>query len=536
MSASATDLKRWIEEAAPALCGGYVHRIWRAGERDATDETWVVFVRHHENNDPAMRPVRRVALEISLAGEVSRLVALPPEGVSADDKKLKKGWGRDSLPYLSLLRREMVGARVTAIEQLPDDRIACLRVEHDPSPPNADAVPREAHQRLGLWVELMGRQGNLILTHEDDPSATAPLVLASLNAARRGRPFERGLPYRSPPPRDQEPKPATLALEVEPDPETLALGQAVSLQLKRAAEELQASSRLGVLRRGLKKAKKRQLGIQSKLVIQVAEIQNADRYEAEGDLIKTNLAQIKRGAKSVTLTDYTSGEACEVTIKLDPAKDGLENMKARYKRAKKLRRGEGNLMMRQGETDAQLEVIQALLAGLDALDPDDEAGLDALEGKVRKEGILPKEKVAPKRKQEVNQGPRRYRTTENHLVMVGRSDAENDRLTMRTARGNDLFFHVAGCPGSHVILRVDPKRPPNHESLVDAATLAVYYSKARQRGKVDVHYTPRKWVKKPRGAKPGLVQISNFKTVRAGGQPDRTRRMLDSLEREGDDS
>lgn len=536
MSASATDLERWIAEAEPALRGGYVHRIWRAGQRDGADETWVVFVRHHENGDPAERPVRRVALEISLAGEVSRLVSLPPEGVQADDKKLKKAWARDSLPFLSLLRREMGGARVTGLEQLPGDRVACLRVEHDPPAPNAEAIPREGHEKLALWVELIGRQGNLILSHEDDESATGPLVLDSLNAGRRGRPFERGLPYRSPPPREvAEKPPATLATEVEPDPETLALGQAVSQGLKRVALELQADSRLGTLSRGLKKARKRILGIQVKLERQVAEVADADRYEAEGDLIKANLGQIKRGAKTVTLTDYTSGEGREVTLTLDPAKDALENMKARYKRAKKLRRGEGNLLMRQGETDAQLEAIDGLLATLETLDPEDEEGLAALEAKARKEGALPKEKKAPKRKQQVNQGPRRYRTSEGHLVMVGRSDEENDKLTMRIARGNDLFFHVAGCPGSHVILRVDPKRPPNHESLVDAGTLAVYYSKARQRGKVDVHYTPRKWVKKPRGAKPGLVQISNFKTVRAGGEPERTKRMLDSLE-QGDDS
>lgn len=536
MSASATDLERWIAEAGPALTGGYVHRIWRAGERDGADETWVVFVRHHENGDPSERPVRRVALELSLAGEVSRLVALPPEGVQADEKKLKKAWARDSLPFLSLLRRELGGARVVGIEQLEGDRVACLRVEHDPPAPNAEEIPREGHEKLALWVELIGRQGNIILSHEDDPSATAPLVLDSLNSGRRGRPFERGLPYRSPPPREQHEKPpATLATDIEPDPETLALGQAVSKELKRLALELQADSRLGVISRGLKKARKRLLGIQVKLQKQVEEVADADRYEAEGDLIKANLGQLKRGAKSVTLTDYTSGEAREVTISLDSSKDPLENMKARYKRAKKLRRGEGNLLMRQGETDAQLETLEALLSELEALEPEDEAGLDALEAKARKEGVLPKDKKAPKRKQQVNQGPRRYRTREGHLVMVGRSDAENDRLTMRTARGNDLFFHVAGCPGSHVILRVDPKRPPNHESLVDAGTLAVYYSKARQRGKVDVHYTPRKWVKKPRGAKPGLVQISNFKTVRAGGEPERTKRMLDSLE-QGDES
>ena len=535
MSANATDLSRWIEEASPALVGGHVHRVWRAGERDGADETWVVLVRHHHEGDPSTPPLRRVALEISLAGDASRLVALPPESVLADDKKLKKAWARDSFPFLSLLRRQLVGGRVSALEQVRGDRIVSLRVEHAESAPNAEAIPREGPRRLALQVELMGRQGNLILGHEDDPSAAGPLVLGFLNSARRGRPFERGLPYRLPPARDLEPQPASIATEVSPNSETLALGRAVSSQLQTAAEELLADSRLGTLRRALKKSLKRAESLQVKLAAELKETAAADRFEAEGDLLKANLGQVPRAATSVTLTDYASGEAREVTLSLDPAKEPLENMAARYKRAKKLRRGAGNLLRRQGETDAQLETAREMLAALDALEGEDPDALEALEERARAEGLLPKLKAAPKRKQQVNQGPRSYRTKENHVVLVGRSDEENDRLTMRTARGNDLFFHVAGCPGSHVILRVDPKRPPNHESLVDAASLAVYYSKARQRGNVDVHYTARKWVKKPRGAKPGLVQISNFKTVRAGGDQERTRRMLDSLEHNGDE-
>ena len=153
---------------------------------------------------------------------------------------------------------------------------------------------------------------------------------------------------------------------------------------------------------------------------------------------------------------------------------------------------------------------------------------------MRKKGALPKQK-GPRVRQQVNQGPRSFRTLEGHEVLVGRNDDENDRLTMRTARGKDLFFHVRSCPGSHVILRVDPKRPPNYESLLDAATLAVYYSKARQRGAVDVSYTPRKWVRKPKGAKPGLVIVSNQKTLRTGGNPERLRRVLGTArDREGD--
>ncbi|MCW8137984.1 MAG: DUF814 domain-containing protein [Planctomycetota bacterium] len=244
------------------------------------------------------------------------------------------------------------------------------------------------------------------------------------------------------------------------------------------------------------------------------------------------MAAIPRGAREARLTDYATGEAVEVVVALDPAEPVQDQFQALYKKARKLRAGEASVQTRLGEVDRGIADLQALVAAIEETAPDDDEALDAHEKTLRKLGALPKE-AAPRAKAQVNQGPRSFRTREGHEVLVGRNDEENDRLTMRMARGNDLFFHVRGMPGSHVILRVDPNRPPNHESLLDAATVAVHWSKARNRGAaVDVSYTPRKWVKKPRGAKPGLVQISNEKTIRAGNDPERLRRVLGTGRRE----
>ena len=86
---TAADLARWISEAAPALRGAYVHRVWRAGTPSEADERWVLLARHHDEGNPSARAVGRVALQFALTGEVARFVALPPEDVQADDKKLK---------------------------------------------------------------------------------------------------------------------------------------------------------------------------------------------------------------------------------------------------------------------------------------------------------------------------------------------------------------------------------------------------------------------------------------------------------------
>ncbi|MBI3724775.1 DUF814 domain-containing protein, partial [bacterium] len=132
-------------------------------------------------------------------------------------------------------------------------------------------------------------------------------------------------------------------------------------------------------------------------------------------------------------------------------------------------------------------------------------------------------------------GPRKF-DSRGFTILVGRSNEENDRLTLTVARGNDLFFHVRGFPGSHVIVRTERDKSVPLETLLDAAALAVHYSKVRGNTRADVSYTPRKYVRKPRGAKPGLVEISNEKTIRPDGDPARLARLLATAhERETDE-
>jgi len=92
-------------------------------------------------------------------------------------------------------------------------------------------------------------------------------------------------------------------------------------------------------------------------------------------------------------------------------------------------------------------------------------------------------------------------------ILAGRTDADNDRLSLRIARANDWWFHVRGMPGSHVVLRVPDGEQSDRATLKQAAAVAAYYSKARSGGVVPVSATLAKYVSKPRGAKPGTVEI-----------------------------
>jgi predicted ribosome quality control (RQC) complex YloA/Tae2 family protein len=100
-----------------------------------------------------------------------------------------------------------------------------------------------------------------------------------------------------------------------------------------------------------------------------------------------------------------------------------------------------------------------------------------------------------------------YKLPQGWIVIAGRTDEDNDRLSLRMAAPNDWWFHVRGQPGSHVILRVPTGQDPDRSVLKMAAAIAAYHSKARQGGVVPVSATRARYVTKPRGAKPGTVQI-----------------------------
>ena len=109
---------------------------------------------------------------------------------------------------------------------------------------------------------------------------------------------------------------------------------------------------------------------------------------------------------------------------------------------------------------------------------------------------------------------------------MGRSDAANDFLSTRLARGKDLFFHLDGAPGSHVILRTEGRSDPPSEAVLDACELAVHFSKQKKANRADVHVVPIQNVRKPKGAKPGLVVVHGGRSVHLRREEKRLERIL----------
>jgi predicted ribosome quality control (RQC) complex YloA/Tae2 family protein len=110
-------------------------------------------------------------------------------------------------------------------------------------------------------------------------------------------------------------------------------------------------------------------------------------------------------------------------------------------------------------------------------------------------------------------GVRRYLSADGYEILVGRAARDNDHLTFKVAKPNDLWLHAADYPGSHVIVRNPTRKEIPHGTVIAAAQLAAHFCQARKDSKVDVHYALRKFLSKPKGAAPGLVRMSSFKTI-----------------------
>ncbi|HVQ37102.1 MAG TPA: NFACT RNA binding domain-containing protein, partial [Pyrinomonadaceae bacterium] len=139
----------------------------------------------------------------------------------------------------------------------------------------------------------------------------------------------------------------------------------------------------------------------------------------------------------------------------------------------------------------------------------DETVLTSLtQPKAQKTAVRPKEKAST-----AIPGMRRYRSSDGYEVIVGRSARDNDQLTFRVARPNDLWLHAGDYPGSHVIIRNSSRNEIPHRTIIEAAQLAAKFSQASSDSKVTIHYTPRKFLTKPKGSAPGLVRMSSFRSV-----------------------
>ena len=325
-----------------------------------------------------------------------------------------------------------------------------------------------------------------------------------------------------------------------------SLGGALEQLAAHQAAQLAVASQRARLRRILSRLESRLRTRRANLVNDSMEFTQADARQRMGEILIASQGSVPRGATEVTLPDPAPGGAADpdatLTISLDPRLTAAANAERYFKRARRARRGSVRVDQRLAQTEAELARVHAWAESVGSaedaealaavireirqiprlLGPQDRKELAGLGPDPSQTSPRPSPAAGssgqpgrrPARAAPPGLDPRRFRSSDAFPILVGRNTEGNDFLTVHLARSQDWWLHVQGRSGSHVVIRV-PDRSGNvpRRTLIEAAQLAAYYSQARDDGKVAVDYTLRKYVHKPRKSKPGLVTISQEKTI-----------------------
>lgn len=251
----------------------------------------------------------------------------------------------------------------------------------------------------------------------------------------------------------------------------------------------------------------RKLSLQQK---ELADCSDRETWKIYGDLINANLYSIQKGDRTATLINFYDENQAEVTIPLDPRKTPAQNAQKYYGEYRKADTAEKKLRELIEEGQQEAIYIDSVFDALTRAQTNDE--LSAIRAELAEQGYLRKKGPAPKKGKETKLDPKRYRSDDGFLILVGRNNVQNDQLTLKDARGRDVWFHTKNIPGSHTIVVSDGQEVPD-STLNQAAIIAAANSKAADSAQVPVDYTLIKNVKKPRGAKPGMVIYVNYQTA-----------------------
>lgn len=248
----------------------------------------------------------------------------------------------------------------------------------------------------------------------------------------------------------------------------------------------------------------RKLELQKK---ELAECSEREVFRVRGDLINANIWRLEKGQSKAVLEDFTTGEPVE--IQLDPRLTPAQNAQKYYTEYRKLDTAEKKLTELIAKGQQELVYIDSVFDA--ASRTASESDLAEIRRELREQGYL-KGGVRADEKVKKTSDPLHFRSSEGFEILVGRNNRQNDQLTLKTAKATDIWLHTQGIAGSHVIIRTEG-RQPGEQTLFEAAQLAAFHSKGRSGSGVPVDYVAVKFVKKPAGAKPGMVIFTNNRTL-----------------------
>lgn len=253
----------------------------------------------------------------------------------------------------------------------------------------------------------------------------------------------------------------------------------------------------------------RKLSAQKK---ELAGAHDREKYKRTGELITANLYQLEKGMNKAKVIDYYNKDCPEVEISLDVRLTPQQNAQKYFKLYTKSKTAEEVLTEQIRQGSIELDYLESVLVQLS--EAETERDLAQLREELTLSGVLSAKQTRNKkgRQKPVQAKPFHYRTTDGFDIFAGKNNLQNDLLTLKIAFKSDIWFHTQKIHGSHVILVTDG-REPTEQAMTEAAMIAAYHSKARSSSMVPVDYTQVRQVKKPAGAKPGMVIYHVYQTA-----------------------
>ncbi len=460
MAISLEHLSQVLSELTPSLIGGKIQKISQPLPDSLTFEI--------------RRPGQTITLFISTHPQTARLHALTQRLPNPPTPP----------PFCQYLRSHILGAQIEQVVQVPDDRVILISL-----------LVKQV--TLFLVVALTGRSANLFLVNKKNE------VVRSLKPDRQGPQriqtyFNAGgsqHPEKSDADSTSDTSPGTFPISRRLEQTYLALEQQQAL---RQHQEQQ----LAALRKAMKKTQRRVNAFTQDLV----KAHRYCEYGRYGELLKGQLGQIQKGETQITLIDYYDEGLPELTLPLDPSKDPTWNLNDYFRKHRKFTGAER-------EVRPRLEKAQTELAKLNEEFQAAERG-EMNQSELPSPNPKPAQPKVPSSKKPKTATPyRRYLSENGFSILVGKGAKDNDAVTFKVSKQDDMWLHARGTSGSHVIIELEKKKQVPSETLKDAATLALFYSDLRKSGKGEVIYTLRKNVRKPKGAKPGSVTVTQEKTT-----------------------
>lgn len=256
-----------------------------------------------------------------------------------------------------------------------------------------------------------------------------------------------------------------------------------------------------------------------KLKEELVQAEKNQKYRIYGELLTANLYLVKKEMSEIEVVNFYDTKASSIIIPLDKTLSPAQNAQRYFKKYTKSKNAQKEKQIQLTETINEIKYFEHLLHNIESADH--YTDIDEIRSELIEEGYIKRKKSLSSKKNKKNPSskPLSFISSDDFQIMVGKNNKQNDQLTLKTASKKDLWFHTKDIPGSHVIILCKNKEVPE-STILEAAELAAFHSKGKLSSNVPIDYTFVKNVKKPSGAKPGMVIYENNKTIYITPRPD----------------